>query len=454
MIHARSARLPFFQIDLPLMLSIALILLLGIAGGASRADMIAQVIVRAGCWVILIAAILGGPRPTRSTLHAIKPVLFLLAATIALPLIQLVPLPPSWWQALPGRQILVVPGQPLPWRPWTMTPGATRNALSSLIVPVTILVLMLQASERTYRRIPAILLAMAGTAVVIGLLQFSGAGFDNPLFNDTPGVVSSIFANRNHFALFLSIGCLIAPVWALMDRKALRWRGPLAAGLVILFVLTALATGSRAGILLAGISLVLTLLLVGRQLQRQLSGGPRWLLPALVIAAILVIGGFVALSLVADRADAIKRLMALNPEEDMRTRARPIVVSMIHLYLPFGSGFGGFDPVFRIHEPFALLKMTYFNQAHNDYLGIALDGGIPGLIVLASGILWWLIVSIRIWWAKMDDGMMLGRLGSGIVLLILAASLADYPVRTPTIMAIVTIAAVWMARANAGRFTA
>lgn len=92
MAHARSARRSRFRPDLPLILTIALIVLLWVAGGASRADTMGQVIVRAGCWAILIAAILAGPRPIFA---GARPVLFLLIATIALPLIQLIPLPPA-----------------------------------------------------------------------------------------------------------------------------------------------------------------------------------------------------------------------------------------------------------------------------------------------------------------------------------------------------------------------
>lgn len=443
MAHSHSARRSSFRPDLPLVLTVAMIVLLWVAGGASRADAMGQVVVRAGCWAILIAAIVAGPRPV---LTGLKPVLFLLIATIALPLIQLIPLPPAWWQALPGRDILLIPGEPVPWRPWTMTPGATRNALFSLVVPVTMVVVLAQANERVIRWLPAMLLAMIAAAVLLGLLQFSGAGFNSPLLNDTPGVVSSIFANRNHFALFLAIGCLVAPVWAFADRDALKWRGPLAVGLVLLFVLTILATGSRSGMLLGALALALALALVGRQLRRRLRGAPRWVLPALVGAAVLVIAGVVALSFAADRADAITRLIALDGSEDMRARARPTVLSMIALYMPFGSGLGGFDPVFRIHEPFALLKLTYFNQAHNDFLGVALDAGLAGIALLAAAILWWLFATVRVWRAPAGEAVALGRLGAAIILLVLIASVTDYPARTPTIMAILVIAGVWLAR--------
>ncbi|WP_176484851.1 O-antigen ligase family protein [Sphingomonas ginsenosidimutans] len=423
-----------------------MIVLLWVAGGASRADAMGQVVVRAGAWALLVVASLAGPRPDLAGCRAI---VWLLAATIALPFIQLIPLPPAWWQALPGRAILSTPGQAVPWRPWTMTPGATRNALASLVVPVAMFVILAQGKARVHRWMPTMLLGMIGAAVLLGLLQFSGAGFNSPFLNDTPGLVSSIFANRNHFALFVAMGCLIAPAWAFMDREALRWRGPLAAGLVIVFVLTILATGSRAGILLGGVALALALLLVGRNLRRRLRGGPRWLLPACVVAAILVIGGFIALSFAADRAVGISRLITLEVGEDMRSRARPTVLAMIALYMPFGSGLGGFDPVFRIHEPFALLKPTYFNQAHNDYLGIALDAGIAGILILVAAIGWWALASIRVWRAKGDHDILLGRLGSAMILLVLIASTADYPARTPTVMALVVVAAMWLARGKA-----
>lgn len=445
MVQARSVRRSPFKPDLSLVLLIALVVLLWLAGGASRAEVMGQVVVRAGAWAILIVSILFGPS---ARLGEARPVAFLLAVTIALPLIQLIPLPPSLWQALPGRGILLIPGEAVNWRPWTMTPGATRNALASLIVPTVMLVVLTQADERARRWLPAILITMIGSAMLLGLLQFSGAGFNSPFLNDTPGGVSSIFANRNHFALFLAIGCLVAPIWAFADREALRWRGPLACGLVLLFVLTILATGSRSGMLLGALALMMVLALIGRLVKRRLRRAPRWVFPALVAGATLVVVGVIALSFAVDRADAINRLISLDGAEDMRARARPTVLSMIALYMPFGSGFGGFDPIFRIHEPFELLKLTYFNQAHNDFLGIALDGGLAGIAVLVAGILWWLVATIRVWRDEPGDAVLLGRLGSAIILLVLVASLTDYPARTPTIMAILVIASLWLTRAS------
>lgn len=445
MAHPPSSRYsvrPTFSV----ILTLAMIALLWVAGGASRPDVAGQVVVRAGSWIIMVAAILMGPKPE---VDGVRPVLLLIIAAILLPLLQLIPLPPALWQSLPGRDILLIPGEPTPWRPWTMTPGATRNALAALIVPVAMFVILTQADRTAHRMMPTIVLVMITAAMLLGLVQFSGVQANSPLLNDSPGVVSSIFANRNHFALLLAIGCLVAPVWAFLDPEALRWRGPLATGLIILFVLTLLATGSRTGMLLGGLALGLAVILVGQRLRHRLRRGPRWRLVAFVVAAIVLIAGFIALSFAADRADAINRLVELEGGEDMRSRALPTVLSMIGTYMPFGSGFGGFDSIFRIHEPFALLKPSYFNQAHNDYLGIALDGGIAALAVLAACIVWWIVATIRIRRSKGDNVALTGKLGSAIILLILVASVTDYPARTPTVMAFLVIAGVWLARADA-----
>lgn len=441
MANMRFALRSSVRSNLPLVSLIAMIVLLWVTGGASRADTMGQVFVRAGSWLIAAIAILFGPRPVSA---GVRPVLLLLLATITLPLLQLVPLPPAWWQAMPGRDILLVPGEPAGWRPWTMTPGATRNALASLVVPAVMLLLLMQADGRTKLQLPGIVLTMIAGAVVLGLLQFSGVGFNNPFLNDTPGEISGIFANRNHFALCIAIGCLITPVWAFQDNAALGWRGPVAVALLLLFVLTILATGSRSGLLVCALALVLAPLLVIRQLRGRLRHLPVWVLPVLAIALFITLAGFVWLSFIAERAVAIDRLLNIEAGSDLRRRALPTVVTMIQAYMPLGSGLGGFDPVFRIHEPYALLKATYFNQAHNDFLGVALDAGVLGILLMVVAITWWLTATIRVWRAFSDANVAIARLGSAMLFLVLIASLTDYAARTPTMMAMIVLAACWL----------
>ena len=424
--------------SLAFVLLCALFIVLLVAGGASRADASGQIIVRAMAWGMLIVAILFGSRPAMRRMGMPG---MALAGAIFLVLIQLVPLPPSLWEALPSRAILGGTGSGEVWRPVSMVPGATWNALSSLVVPCVVLLLAVMMREEEQERLLAVLLTLVGTSALVGLLQFSGAGFMNPFVNDTPGQVSGLFANRNHFALFLALGCLIASVWATRSG-AQRWRLSAAAGLVLLFLLTILTTGSRAGMLLGLVALGLALLMSRHALRKVTRGGPRWLLPALVTGAILILAFFVTLFVAADRAVSINRAVSVDGNEDMRVRGLSTVLDMIHRYFPVGSGFGGFDPMFRMHEPFDLLKITYFNHAHNDYLEIALDGGIVALLLLGIAMLWWGTRMIRVW-RKVEAGT-IAQLGSTMLLLVLIASFVDYPVRTPMIMALTALAGLWL----------
>lgn len=416
-----------------------------LSGGASRADAFGQVVVRVVAWALLLVAVLFGRRPRRED---VGPTALLLGAALLLVLLQLIPLPPAIWQALPGRGIFAeaasAGGRPQPWRPWSIVPGATVNAASSLVVPITTLVLMAGLAPEEQPRVPGLLLCLIGVSALIGLLQFSGAQLDNPLVNDTPGEVSGLFANRNHFALFTAIGCLLAPAWAFQEGRAPHWRGPLAPALVLVFALIVLASGSRAGIILAVLGSGVGMLLAWKGIGRSLRRYPRWVFTALLAGGAALVATTVLISIAAGRAVSISRALAIDPGQDMRSRGLPTVWGMIREYFPMGSGLGGFDPIFRLHEPFGLLKLTFFNHAHNDFLELALDAGLPGLLLLAVALAWWGWAGLKAWRSGDAAGRFLPRLGSTILLLILIASAFDYPARTPMIMAVAVVAALWL----------
>jgi O-antigen ligase len=443
----RAAHLPIPRLrpSLPFILLAGFLGVLWLAGGASRADALGQVVVRSAAWVALIVAILFGDRPS---FRGARPVLSILAAALLLTLLQLVPLPPDIWQALPGRDFFAeaaaASGQPQPWRPWSLVPGATINAASSLIVPVVVLVLAMELKQTERSWLPGLILGLIAASTLLGLLQFSGAVFNNPLINDTAGQVSGVFANRNHFALFTAFGCMLAPVWAFLDGRQPQWRGPVALGLVLLFALTILASGSRAGLLLGVLALGLGLLLVRQGIRKVLSRYPRWVFPALIAGIVGVIAIFVLLSVAADRAVSIDRMLAMDTGQDLRRRALPTVLRMIDTYFPMGSGLGGFDPIFRIHEPFELLSPLYFNHAHNDFLEIALDAGLAGLLLLLAALLWWAWASVHAWRSGPSVRNALPKLGSAMLLLVIVASIIDYPARTPMMMAMIVLAGVWL----------
>lgn len=432
-----SARLSFWLLTI-------FLVILWIAGGASRADVSGQGVVRFFAWVFLIGFALFS---TRFDWRRVKPIAILLGLTILLVALQLVPLPPAIWTALPGRELLKqaaeVSGQPQPWRPLSISPGATANALGSLVVPTLVLVLCAQLNREQQWRIASVILFLVFAGCFLALLQFSGANFGNPFINYRGGTVSGNFANRNHFALFVAIGCVIAPCWGFHGDRQDRWKAIAAVAMLPFFLLVVLASGSRAGVFLAAVAIAVGLFLVRANAIRELRTLPRWLAVIVLVSAVVVIVGAVALSFTFGRAVAIDRALDLETAADLRSKAFPTVIDMLSRYFPAGTGFGTFDSVYRIGEPDALLQTRYFNHAHNDWLEVILDGGLAGVVLLGAVLGWIVLASIRAW-GRCGAGAGLARTGAVTLLLTLLASIPDYPARTPMIMAIVVIAGAWL----------
>lgn len=423
------------------------LIVLAIAGGASMADVAGQAVVRGAATLCLVLVVLFAPAPSLAGYRA--PLLLILGAAGSISL-QLIPLPPSIWLNLPGRapfaEAAVIAGQAQPWRPVALVPSGAVNALASLLVPFTMIVTLMSLSERERARLPTAILVFIAVSSLVGLVQTTSATYDNPLINDAPGEVSGVFANRNHFALLLSLGCLLAPAWACLrpEHDWLGWRALLALGLVMAFIMLILISGSRAGLLLGTMGAITGGALVFDQIRSTFRAYPRWVLPMLLAAVLAIVAGLIALSLNADRAFGINRALSENATQDLRLRAMSTIVEMAKRYFPIGTGAGGFDPMFRLHEPFTLLQQSYLNHAHNDWLEIVLEYGLLGLIMLAGATVWWLWTTITAWRHKGPAGL-LARCASAMVLLIGLASAVDYPARTPIMMALLVVIVGWAA---------
>ncbi|WP_341860066.1 O-antigen ligase family protein [Qipengyuania sp. GPGPB31] len=427
-------------------LLVAFLVILWVAGGASRADVLGQAVVRFFAWSILVVAIFTLPRVDW---RVVKEPAIILGAAALLVALQLVPLPPSIWTELPGRAIFmeaaVLTGAEQPWRPLSISPSGTSNALASLIVPAVVLLLVANLTREQHWRIAILVLGLVVAGAVLGVLQFSGANYDNPLINTVSGAVAGNFANRNHFALFLAIGVVLAMAWAFRD-ETLPWKIAVAFGMVVLFILMVLATGSRSGVIVGLAGIVLTFLAFRRRAAQQFKAIPRKIAVPIVFVAIAVLIGAIWLSVGLDRAVSVDRATMLDGQADLRSQIWPIVLEMSQRYFPAGTGFGTFDPVFRIAEPDGLLSPQYINLAHNDWLQLFLEGGLVAGILIAAVLVWYLLKSLRAWSAADANrgARVLAKVGTILIALILAASVTDYPSRTPMVMAILMLASAWL----------
>lgn len=427
-------------------LLIVFLAILWIAGGASRPDVLGQSVVRFSAWTIVVVAILALPRVEW---RAVKGPAIILGAAAFLVALQLVPLPPAIWTELPGRAIFIeaamLTNAEQPWRPLSMSPSGTTNALASLIVPAAILLLASNLTREQHLRIAIFVLGLVGAAAILGVLQFSGANFENPLINTVTGTVAGNFANRNHFAVFLAIGCVLTLAWAFWDKAAL-WKVGTAFGLLAIFILMILATGSRSGVIIGLAGIVLTLLAFYRRAVQQFKSMPRKFAIPVVIVGITIAIGVIFLSVDLERAASVDRAISLESEADLRLEIWPIVLDMSQVYFPIGTGFGTFDPVFRISEPDSLLMPQYINLAHNDWLQIFLEGGLVGVVLLTTVVASCLIRGLRVWFGPdiQTQSHLLAKVGTIAIALIATASITDYPSRTPMFMAVLALALVWL----------
>lgn len=438
----------------PLLLALSFLILVALSGGASRADSLAQPLVRAiSLFYVALLFLFGWADWARARFF--WPIFAILLGAIVLSGAQLVPLPPSVWLELPGRafyaQAADVAGVAQPWRPWNLTPDRGWNALYSLCVPAAMAIGLTSLRRRDLDKLVLPLILLIFVSAVLGLGQISGGAQSGLRWYDVTNRTSAVglFANRNHDALFLAAALPLLGIWAVAveykKKSHARSRALIAAGIGLFLLLMISTTGSRAGLALGLISVVATLFLLApnlRRLIRRSSRRTRWLLAGAGVASITVMA---LATFVFDRAVATQRLLGLAAEDDIRFKVLPTVWKMTKEFFPFGAGIGSFDPVYRRFELFENLNFSYLNAAHNDLLQTVFESGLFSLTLLVLALLWWMMATVRLW--RMDGAtphMKPARAGSIVILLVVLSSAVDYPARTPLIMTLLVLCAGWM----------
>lgn len=414
-------------------------------GGGSRSDISSLVILRP--LAILVCA-WAYTRLDVGTVRRWRGLLAFAAAMFALPVIHLIPLPPSLWQSLPGHELVVridaAIGEPHGWRPLSLSPLDTWNALFALFLPMAALLLTISLPKADHPRLLLALLLLATVSAVLGGLQALRPGATALHFYriDNPNASDGLFANRNHQAVLLA--CLV-PIAAIVavTRSAHRYHRFGYIGAVVGLTLPLLlVTGSRAGLITGTLATFSLLGLIPTSSRSSRNVFQRHDTKILVSAAAVLLAGVLAVS---QRTEAFQRLFASTPAEESRLSIWRPILSMIERFFPFGSGVGSFVSTYQIYEPTTILSATYRNHAHNEPLEILMTAGLPGLILLAIAVMTWGRYT-WLWFrrAPSTNEVLYGRLGSVIVFLLAVASLVDYPARVPSMACLLTIAGIWM----------
>lgn len=397
-------------------------------GGASRADVLGPDIVALAALPVMGMAVW---RLRSSFAAEWRLPLILLGAVMLLPLLQLIPLPPAIWTALPGRAPIVadlrLAGVPIGWAPLSLSPQATWGSFLALLTPAAMLLAGLTLSPEWRRRMIFFIIGFGVLSVFLGAAQLAG-GEDSPLrfyavTNKSAAV--GFFSNRNHFASLLICVVVLASAWAAdaaLGRTASRRTLVLALAAVAIAVAGVGMTGSRAGLVLllpAGLG---ALALAWRN---GVGRGKGWRVLAVLGVGFVVAAVLVQLTFGA----AIDRLQA-GFSQDVRLVAASGSWSAIKAFMPFGSGMGTFVPVYKMFESTEAVINTYINHAHDDWLEVILEGGVAAVLLLLAFLAWFGRETVRIW---RPLGVEAGpaRAASLCVLLLLIHSLADYPLRSP-----------------------
>lgn len=353
----------------------------------------------------------------------------LLAGLALLFAVQLVPLPPSIWTALPGRALaldidMAVFGS-AGWRPLSADPSLTaETAIQLLPAFATYMAVRIGPAFRLVAVVDGVLLA-GGFGLVLGVLQmlFPGSGLLAPYPRGDYLSPTGFFTNHNHQAVFLE--CLV-PLAMIRTRLAPWPRRHLPAdiktvlgfGSAGILACVVLATGSRMGTALLVPLLAMSVLAL--RSARKIG----------FVQVVALIGGIALLAMLGGTrlvASLEKGELASDQRWDFYRDVWQANLS----YWPAGAGLGTFPIAFPPLEPLAHLGPHYLNHAHNDYLELAFEGGVAGVVLAASAIIWFLCRTVIAYRSKAPTDMqMLHRLACIPGFLLLLHSIFDYPLRT------------------------
>jgi O-antigen ligase len=406
----------------------------------------------------------------RSTFNSVPFPVAVPCILIALVLLQITPLPVF---LAPAFEISVPDG---PGHTYFTISAAPYETVSHLLLLVTYLtafylVLVLCEERNARKRLVFALLAIGVFEAFYGLIQYlTGwqqifAYVKKFYLEDATGT----YINRNHFAGLLEMILPFAVVFALQQVRALRRRTPEDGAqakrilsskefplLVFWFFVAALLfttlffSGSRMGIISALVSLLAVLTLSG---TAALSARTR------IVVGVLFLLGISGLAVWIGSDPVIRRFETLGQQYNQPGHDRISIwrdtLRLIRRHPLLGTGLGTFGVVYPSVQT-AFLN-NFVDHAHNDYLQIASELGLPGAILVFGTVFWVLGLTVRRCrksGEERDKAVSYGCLGS--ITAILLHSLTDFNLYIPAngLVFVIILALAWSNAQSAARWEA
>ena len=404
-----------------------------VLGGSAQGIWQNMVLQLAGVAIITWAAM---DKPVDDVPRPARQLLLLAIIAIALVGLQLIPLPPGIWTHLGPRQRIAegfgTLGMRVPPEPLSLTPAATLDCLLKVIPSLALFCALVRL--KAYRPQWLVLALVAGTlaGIALGAMQVasSGAGL-SPwyLYEDTSiGRAVGFFANADHMGtlLLVTIPFLAAVVAAGRSASMQRYSALIAvvAGAAILILIGLALNGSLVGYGLALPVLAASALIIVAEGSRLRS----WIFS---LALLLLVASTAALETAPIGAGSIGE----HASTALQSRAELLSTTTraARDFMPFGSGLGSFQSVYPLYERPLQVTTEYVVHAHNDYAEIALELGVPGILLMLLFLAWWVAAVWRAW--RSSEVRPFARAASIASAAVLVHSLVDFPLRTATISA-------------------
>lgn len=412
---------------------VALLLAILIGGGGSPAP-VPEIILQSataflfGLWIWMLPGRIADTVP--------GPALLCAAIFLAVPLLQLIPLPPAVWHALPGRaaarEALALIGQQDRWQTISLDPARTLASFLAMASASAILVMTAAMPAVQRWRIVAVLAAGGILTVLLGAAQLSSSpGSPLYFYGSTAPLLAGFQANRNSTADVLLIAAIA--IFALIRHLARSGRSPWSGGVI-------LASGTAA-LLVMGLAVALTESRTGVVLLVVLAIGfgvffRPWLRisPKVAMSSLLAAAGLIA---VLHANPALNRVVQrFDAGSDLRREIWQDSVYVAQSNAPVGVGMGNFYPSYIAAERLESIGQTVPNRAHNDYLELAVEAGVPGALALVLCLAILLKSARSGLAAPRDDARQLARFAVLALIVIALHSVVDYPLRSMSLAAI------------------
>ncbi|SHG88411.1 O-antigen ligase [Kaistia soli DSM 19436] len=361
----------------------------------------------------------------------------LMLATAAVMILQLVPLPPWIWTRLPGRAIalqsLELAGVPATWQSLSLSYHLTVYSLLSLLAPAAVFLSIVTLGSKQRQYVISVVLVGGLLNVIWAQLQIVSLSAISISIHQLGNIGYAIgsFSNRNHFSAMIYMLAPLSIALMLDARRHTHGRMRffvIGAVSFVFFLLGLLISFSRAGIGIGTVAIMACLIIVRRERSGQHLSRP--MLIGGAIAAVAVVGMLVlnAFDLLGERGlvDDARVLMLSN------------TIDLITRYPGFGSGFGTFAKVYQIGEAPETIRYYYINHAHNDWLEMLVEGGLPVAIIIIAGVVWLARRIYSAWKVPTGDGYqnVLAEAATISIVAVLLHSTMDYPLRTTALASI------------------